>query len=36
MKIATDEIFGPVVSCLSFETIEEVILRAHDTVRKPM
>jgi len=31
MDIAKQEIFGPVVSCLKFKTIEEVIQRANDT-----
>ena len=31
MKIAREEIFGPVMSILKFKTIEEVIQRANDT-----
>lgn len=31
MKIAKEEIFGPVMSILKFETIEEVIKRANET-----
>lgn len=31
MTIAQEEIFGPVMSILSFETIEEVIVRANNS-----
>jgi aldehyde dehydrogenase (NAD+) len=31
MRIATDEIFGPVMSVLKFKTLEEVIERANNT-----
>lgn len=31
MKIAREEIFGPVISALPFDTLEEVIARANDT-----
>jgi acyl-CoA reductase-like NAD-dependent aldehyde dehydrogenase len=31
MKIAREEIFGPVMSIMKFKTIEEVIKRANDT-----
>lgn len=31
MKIAREEIFGPVISALPFDTLEEVIPRANDT-----
>jgi acyl-CoA reductase-like NAD-dependent aldehyde dehydrogenase len=31
MKIAKEEIFGPVMSILKFDTIEEVIKRANQT-----
>uniref|UniRef100_A0A7S3PT89 Aldehyde dehydrogenase domain-containing protein n=1 Tax=Aplanochytrium stocchinoi TaxID=215587 RepID=A0A7S3PT89_9STRA len=31
MTIAKEEIFGPVLSCLKFKTIDEVIERANDT-----
>ena len=31
MKIAKDEIFGPVMSVLKFKTIEEVIERSNRT-----
>jgi acyl-CoA reductase-like NAD-dependent aldehyde dehydrogenase len=31
MKIAKEEIFGPVMSILKFDTIDEVIQRANNT-----
>ena len=31
MRIARDEIFGPVASILPFETVDEVVRRANDT-----
>ena len=31
MKIAQEEIFGPVLSVFKFKTIDEVIRRANDT-----
>ena len=31
MRIAREEIFGPVMSILKFDTIEEVIKRANDS-----
>ncbi|KAF1829050.1 betaine aldehyde dehydrogenase [Decorospora gaudefroyi] len=31
MKIVTDEIFGPVMSILTYRTIDEVVLRANNT-----
>lgn len=32
MKIAQEEIFGPVQSILKFKTVEEVIERANNTI----
>jgi aldehyde dehydrogenase (NAD+) len=32
MRIAREEIFGPVISAIAFDTIDEVIQRANDTV----
>lgn len=31
MRIAREEIFGPVISALPFDTLDEVVLRANDT-----
>jgi acyl-CoA reductase-like NAD-dependent aldehyde dehydrogenase len=31
MKIAREEIFGPVVAVMPFDTIDEVVTRANDT-----
>ena len=31
MKIAREEIFGPVISVLKFKDVDEVIARANDT-----
>ena len=32
MKIAQEEIFGPVMTIIKFKTIEEVVKRAHNTI----
>merc|ERR1711948_164850 len=32
MKIAKEEIFGPVMQCMKFQTIDEAVRRANDTV----
>ena len=31
MRIAREEIFGPVLSVLSFDTVDEAVSRANDT-----